>query len=154
SRMNGPAAASTSTRSRPATSAPTTRGRWPRIRCGTGRFSTGFPPVAGASPTISVARSYFCPRRRPPTYTVPSCRSTAAGWDGSDRAGGAGRSGESGGTLNTRASIVAEVERLGVVAVIRLKDAARLRAVVDALALGGVRALEVTMTVPNAVTLI
>ncbi|PYR77411.1 MAG: 2-dehydro-3-deoxyphosphogluconate aldolase [Acidobacteria bacterium] len=46
------------------------------------------------------------------------------------------------------------MEAHGVVAVIRLKDAARLRAVVDALAEGGVRALEVTMTVPGAVDLI
>src|SRR5947207_14228254 len=53
-----------------------------------------------------------------------------------------------------RAAIVAQVEQCGIVAVIRLKDPARLRAVVDALALGGVRALEVTMTVPNAVNLI
>jgi len=52
-----------------------------------------------------------------------------------------------------RQSIVAALERLGVVAVIRLRDAARLRAVVDALAAGGVRALEVTMTVPGAVAL-
>jgi len=43
---------------------------------------------------------------------------------------------------------------MGVVAVIRLKDPAKLRAVVDALAEGGVRALEVTMTVPGAVDLI
>jgi 2-dehydro-3-deoxyphosphogluconate aldolase/(4S)-4-hydroxy-2-oxoglutarate aldolase len=49
---------------------------------------------------------------------------------------------------------VAQVEQCGVVAVIRMKDSAKLRAVVDALALGGVRALEVTMTVPNAVALI
>jgi len=46
------------------------------------------------------------------------------------------------------------IEALGVVAVIRLKDAAKLRAVIDALAAGGVRALEVTMTVPGAVDLI
>ena len=53
-----------------------------------------------------------------------------------------------------RAAVVAQVEALGVVAVIRLKDPAKLRAVVDALAEGGVRALEVTMTVPGAVGLI
>ncbi len=47
-----------------------------------------------------------------------------------------------------------QIEALGVVAVIRLKDAAKLRAVVDAMAEGGVRALEVTMTVPRAVELI
>jgi 2-dehydro-3-deoxyphosphogluconate aldolase/(4S)-4-hydroxy-2-oxoglutarate aldolase len=50
--------------------------------------------------------------------------------------------------------VTAQVEALGVVAVIRLKDPARLRAVVDAIAEGGVRALEVTMTVPRAVDLI
>ena len=43
---------------------------------------------------------------------------------------------------------------LGVVAVIRLNDAARVRAAVDALAEGGVRAIEVTMTVPGAVDLV
>jgi 2-dehydro-3-deoxyphosphogluconate aldolase/(4S)-4-hydroxy-2-oxoglutarate aldolase len=51
-------------------------------------------------------------------------------------------------------AVTAQVEALGVVAVIRLKDPARLRAVVDAMAEGGVRALEVTMTVPRAVELI
>ena len=50
--------------------------------------------------------------------------------------------------------MTARVEALGVVAVIRMKDPARLRAVVDAMADGGVRALEVTMTVPRAVELI
>jgi 2-dehydro-3-deoxyphosphogluconate aldolase/(4S)-4-hydroxy-2-oxoglutarate aldolase len=50
--------------------------------------------------------------------------------------------------------VTAQIEALGVVAVIRLKDPARLRAVVDAMAAGGVRALEVTMTVPRAVELI
>src|SRR5205823_12235577 len=53
-----------------------------------------------------------------------------------------------------RTTTVRTIEAHGVVAVIRLKDAARLRAVVDALAEGGVRALEVTMTVPGAVDLI
>jgi 2-dehydro-3-deoxyphosphogluconate aldolase/(4S)-4-hydroxy-2-oxoglutarate aldolase len=57
-------------------------------------------------------------------------------------------------TSTKRAAVVAQVEALGVVAVIRLKDPAKLRAVVDALAEGGVRALEVTMTVPGAVGLI
>ncbi len=56
--------------------------------------------------------------------------------------------------LSLRARVVAQIEQLGVVAVIRMKDPARLRAVVDALMQGGVRALEVTMTVPNAVGLI
>ena len=53
-----------------------------------------------------------------------------------------------------RAAVTAQIEWLGVVAVIRLKDPATLRAAVDALAQGGVRALEVTMTVPRAVDLI
>jgi 2-dehydro-3-deoxyphosphogluconate aldolase/(4S)-4-hydroxy-2-oxoglutarate aldolase len=53
-----------------------------------------------------------------------------------------------------RAAVTAQVEALGVVAVIRLKDPGKLRAVVDAIAAGGVRALEVTMTVPGAVDLI
>ena len=54
----------------------------------------------------------------------------------------------------TREAIVQEIQQLGVVAVIRMKDPAKLRAVFDALAEGGVRAIEVTMTVPGAVGLI
>jgi len=54
----------------------------------------------------------------------------------------------------SRAAVTARIEELGVVAVIRLKDPGKLRAVVDAMAEGGVRALEVTMTVPGAVDLI
>ena len=53
-----------------------------------------------------------------------------------------------------RASIAREIEHLGIVAVIRLKDPDKLRAVVAALMAGGVRAVEVTMTVPGAVDLI
>jgi 2-dehydro-3-deoxyphosphogluconate aldolase/(4S)-4-hydroxy-2-oxoglutarate aldolase len=53
-----------------------------------------------------------------------------------------------------RAAIVRQIEELGVVAVIRLRDPGKLRAVVDALMAGGVKALEVTMTVPGAVDLI
>jgi 2-dehydro-3-deoxyphosphogluconate aldolase/(4S)-4-hydroxy-2-oxoglutarate aldolase len=56
--------------------------------------------------------------------------------------------------VDSRAEVVDAIQRLGVVAVIRMKDAAKLRAVVDAIAAGGVRAIEVTMTVPNAVDLI
>jgi 2-dehydro-3-deoxyphosphogluconate aldolase/(4S)-4-hydroxy-2-oxoglutarate aldolase len=51
-------------------------------------------------------------------------------------------------------SVIGEIEAAGVVAVIRLTDPGRLRAVAEALAEGGVRALEVTMTVPRAVALI
>ena len=50
--------------------------------------------------------------------------------------------------------IVTALEHAGIVAVIRMKDPARLRAVVDAIAEGGVRALEITMSVPGAVELI
>jgi 2-dehydro-3-deoxyphosphogluconate aldolase/(4S)-4-hydroxy-2-oxoglutarate aldolase len=53
-----------------------------------------------------------------------------------------------------RAATVGAIERLGVVAVIRTSEGGRLRAIVDALAAGGIRALEVTMTVPGAVDLI
>ena len=55
---------------------------------------------------------------------------------------------------SSREDTVSTIQSLGVVAVIRMKDAAKLRAVVDAIAEGGVRAIEVTMTVPGAVALI
>jgi 2-dehydro-3-deoxyphosphogluconate aldolase/(4S)-4-hydroxy-2-oxoglutarate aldolase len=54
----------------------------------------------------------------------------------------------------TRAEATDEIARHGVVAVIRIQDPGRLRAVIDALAAGGVRALEITMTVPRAVEMI
>src|SRR5436190_11951322 len=57
-------------------------------------------------------------------------------------------------SLDSREAVVRAIQDFGIVAVIRMKDPAKLRAVVDALADGGVRALEVTMTVPNAVALI
>lgn len=53
-----------------------------------------------------------------------------------------------------RQAILAAVEEAGIVAVIRIKDPSRLKGVVDAIAEGGVRVLEVTMTVPGAVELI
>ena len=53
-----------------------------------------------------------------------------------------------------RSDTVGRVEACGVVAVIRLQDSSKLRAVVDALAAGGVKALEITMTVPRAIELI
>lgn len=49
------------------------------------------------------------------------------------------------------ASVLAGLEEAGVVAIIRMADPSRIGAVVDALVEGGVRALEVTMTVPGAV---
>ena len=45
---------------------------------------------------------------------------------------------------------VASIEALGVIAVIRIEDATSLPPIVDALVAGGVRALEVTMTMPGA----
>ena len=53
-----------------------------------------------------------------------------------------------------RAETTRLLQQLGVVAVIRMKDADKLRGVVDAIAEGGVRAIEVTMTVPGAIGLI
>ncbi len=53
-----------------------------------------------------------------------------------------------------RGAIVAAIESTGVVAVVRLKDASAFREVAAALVEGGVRAIEVTMTVPRAVSLI
>lgn len=54
----------------------------------------------------------------------------------------------------SRSEIVSEVEASGVVGIIRTHDSAAVRGVVEALARGGLRALEVTMTVPRAIELI
>ena len=53
-----------------------------------------------------------------------------------------------------RKDATAAIERAGIVAVIRIKDPGKLQAVVDAISQGGIRALEVTMTVPGAIELI
>jgi 2-dehydro-3-deoxyphosphogluconate aldolase / (4S)-4-hydroxy-2-oxoglutarate aldolase len=53
-----------------------------------------------------------------------------------------------------RKAVTAAVEEAGIVAIIRMKEPDKVRAVVDAIAAGGVTSLEVTMTVPNAVGLI
>jgi 2-dehydro-3-deoxyphosphogluconate aldolase/(4S)-4-hydroxy-2-oxoglutarate aldolase len=53
-----------------------------------------------------------------------------------------------------RGAIVAAIESTGVVAVVRLNDAGACREVAAALVEGGVRAIEVTMTVPRAAALI
>ncbi len=50
--------------------------------------------------------------------------------------------------------IAARIEAAGVVAVIRMQEPEKLCAVISALAEGGVRALEVTMTVPRAIEMI
>ena len=55
---------------------------------------------------------------------------------------------------SARERLTRAIEACGVVAVIRLKEPDKLRAIVDALADGGVRALEITMTVPRAIELI
>jgi 2-dehydro-3-deoxyphosphogluconate aldolase / (4S)-4-hydroxy-2-oxoglutarate aldolase len=53
-----------------------------------------------------------------------------------------------------RADIVARIVHERIVAVLRLDDPANAGAVVDALVAGGVRVIEVTMTVPKAIELI
>jgi 2-dehydro-3-deoxyphosphogluconate aldolase / (4S)-4-hydroxy-2-oxoglutarate aldolase len=53
-----------------------------------------------------------------------------------------------------RARVVAEIEATGVVAIIRTKDPGRVFEIVEALASGGVRTLEITMTVPGAIDVI
>ncbi len=53
--------------------------------------------------------------------------------------------------IRGRAAVVSAIEASGVVAIIRMQDAARVPAVVRALTDGGVRALEITMTVPGAI---
>jgi 2-dehydro-3-deoxyphosphogluconate aldolase/(4S)-4-hydroxy-2-oxoglutarate aldolase len=53
-----------------------------------------------------------------------------------------------------RAGVGRAIERAGVVAVVRLNDGAVGRRVCEALAEGGVTAIEITMTVPDAVSLI
>jgi 2-dehydro-3-deoxyphosphogluconate aldolase/(4S)-4-hydroxy-2-oxoglutarate aldolase len=54
----------------------------------------------------------------------------------------------------SRHAVIQGIEASGVVAVIRMKEADKLRFVIDALLEGGVRALELTMTVPGAIGLI
>jgi 2-dehydro-3-deoxyphosphogluconate aldolase / (4S)-4-hydroxy-2-oxoglutarate aldolase len=57
-------------------------------------------------------------------------------------------------TVGRREEVVRAIEECGVVAIIRIQDATRVPAVARALADGGVRTLEVTMTVPGAVEVI
>ena len=56
--------------------------------------------------------------------------------------------------MTARLNVGTAIEQAGVIAVIRIKEAERLPEIADALADGGVRVLEVTMTVPGAVDLI
>jgi 2-dehydro-3-deoxyphosphogluconate aldolase/(4S)-4-hydroxy-2-oxoglutarate aldolase len=53
-----------------------------------------------------------------------------------------------------REIVLRDIEAVGVVAVIRLADGKRLLEVAEALGAGGIRAIEVTMTVPGAVEII
>ena len=64
----------------------------------------------------------------------------------------AGRTGDS--VSEKRRAVVEEVERAGIVAIIRMKDPEKVRAVFDAIGAGGVRVIEVTMSVPGAIELI
>src|SRR3954471_21696979 len=56
--------------------------------------------------------------------------------------------------MQQREAAVMAIEQARVVAVIRIKEPSKLQAVVDAISEGGIRALEVTMSVPGAVELI
>lgn len=53
-----------------------------------------------------------------------------------------------------REVIIKEIEKSGIIAVIRLDDIAKLQKIIEAISCGGVRALEVTMTTPNALQII
>lgn len=53
-----------------------------------------------------------------------------------------------------RKEIVDQIEQSGVVAVLRLDDGNKLQALIDSLAVGGIKAMEITMTTPNAIELI
>jgi 2-dehydro-3-deoxyphosphogluconate aldolase / (4S)-4-hydroxy-2-oxoglutarate aldolase len=54
----------------------------------------------------------------------------------------------------SKSEVAAQIAAERVVAVIRLADASKLVPVIEAVAAGGVRCIEITMTVPNAVELI
>ncbi|NUN70432.1 MAG: bifunctional 4-hydroxy-2-oxoglutarate aldolase/2-dehydro-3-deoxy-phosphogluconate aldolase [Bacteroidetes bacterium] len=51
----------------------------------------------------------------------------------------------------TKETVLKTIEEYGVVAVIRMKDPKKLAAVIDAVRQGGVKCIEITMTVPGAV---
>ena len=56
--------------------------------------------------------------------------------------------------MTTRTEIVDELIRQGAVAVVRMDDAQKLLKVVDAVAKGGLTAIEITLTTPGAIDLI
>ncbi len=53
-----------------------------------------------------------------------------------------------------RQEIVQEIEHTGIVAVLRLNDAEKLPKIIEALSAGGIKAMEITMTTPNAIEVI
>jgi len=53
-----------------------------------------------------------------------------------------------------RSEIVKKIKELGVIAVIRMSDTEKLKKVVEAIHKGGVSAIEITMTTPNALKVI
>jgi 2-dehydro-3-deoxyphosphogluconate aldolase / (4S)-4-hydroxy-2-oxoglutarate aldolase len=54
----------------------------------------------------------------------------------------------------TKQEVLAKVSESGVVAVIRMKDSNKLAKVIEAVRVGGVKCIEITMTVPGAVEII
>ncbi len=54
----------------------------------------------------------------------------------------------------TKQEVLDRILSTGVVAVIRMKDTQRLKKVIEAIRLGGVKSIEITMTVPGAVQII
>lgn len=56
--------------------------------------------------------------------------------------------------MRTKEEVIAEIERVGVLPVIRADSTDEARAVIEAVRLGGISIIEVTMTVPGAVELI
>ncbi len=53
-----------------------------------------------------------------------------------------------------RDEVVLQLEKSGIIAVIRLSDVRKLQGIIDALSAGGVKALEITMTTPGALDLL
>ena len=53
-----------------------------------------------------------------------------------------------------RSEVFAKIEKNGVIAVIRLNDISKLEGIIDALTRGGIHALEITMTTPDAIRII
>jgi 2-dehydro-3-deoxyphosphogluconate aldolase/(4S)-4-hydroxy-2-oxoglutarate aldolase len=53
-----------------------------------------------------------------------------------------------------RSEVFTKIEESGVIAVIRLNDISRLEGIIDALTRGGINALEITMTTPDAIRII